>query len=110
MKNCSDRCDKLVNQKKEFSANLNEINKKLAIARGNGFIFNQINNFKIKTDSNLSNINKHYHLKFGLPPLHRQFSIKLSHNRDYIQTKSNDRRNAFHFACRQWYLYNNPQF
>ena len=30
------------------------------------------------------------------------------HNRDYIQTHCNDRRNTFHFACRQWYSYNNP--
>ena len=27
---------------------------------------------------------------------------------DYIQTFYNDRRNTFHFACRQWYSYNNP--
>ena len=31
-------------------------------------------------------------------------------NRDYIQTLCNDRRNTFHFACRQWYSYINPQF
>ena len=30
------------------------------------------------------------------------------HNRDYIQTHCNDRRNIFHFACRQWYNLNNP--
>ena len=27
----------------------------------------------------------------------------ISRNRDYIQTHCNDRRNTFHFACRQWY-------
>ena len=85
-----------------------ELNKKLAIARENGFKLNQINNFKIKIYSNLSNINIHYHLRLGAPPLHRQFFIKISHNRDYIQTYCNDRRNPFHFACRQWYSYNNP--
>ena len=63
-----------------------ELNKKLSIARERGFIFNQINNFKIKNYSNLSNINIHYHLKKGTPPLHRQFFIKISQNRDYIQT------------------------
>ena len=42
-----------------------ELNQKLAIARGNGFLFNQINNFKKKVYSNLSNINIHYHLKLG---------------------------------------------
>ena len=31
-----------------------------------------------------------------------------SRNRDYIQTYCNDRKNSFHFACRQWYSYNNP--
>ena len=85
-----------------------ELNKKLAIARERGYIFNQINNFKIKIYSNLSNINIHYHLRLGAPPLHRQFFIKLLKNRDYIQTHCNDRRNTFHFACRQWYSYNNP--
>ena len=28
-------------------------------------------------------------------------------NRDYIQTHCNNRRNTFHFACRQWYSNNN---
>ena len=91
------------------SMGLYELNKKLAIARGNGYLFNQINNFKIKIYSNLSNINIHYHLRLGSSPLYRQFSIKISKNRDYIQTFCNDRRNPFHFAYRQWYLYNNPQ-
>ena len=91
------------------SMGLYELNKKLAIARGNGYIFNQINNFKIKYYSNLSNMNIHYHLKLGSPPLHRQFFIKLAPNRDYIQTHCNDRRKNFHFACRQWCLYNNQQ-
>ena len=88
---------------------LYELNKKLTIARGNGFIFIQINYFKIKIYSNLSNINIHYHLRLGAPPLHRQFFIKISHNHDYIQTRCNDRRNPIHFACRQWYIHNNPQ-
>ena len=86
-----------------------ELNKKFTIARENGFIFNQINKLTIKIYSNLSNINIHYHIKLGSPPLHRQFFIKKSHNRDYIQTFCNDRRNPFHFASRHWYSYNNPQ-
>ena len=85
-----------------------ELNKKLAIGRENGFKFNQINKLTIKIYSNLSYINIHYHLRLGAPPLHRQFSIKLLKNRDYIQTHCNDRRNTFHFACCQWYSYNNP--
>ena len=39
------------------SIDLYELNKKLTIARGNGFIFNQINKLTIKIYSNLSNIN-----------------------------------------------------
>ena len=91
------------------SMGMYELNKKISIGRERGLIFNQINNFKMKTYSNLQNINIHYHLRFGAPPLHRQFFKKISQNRDYIQTFCNNRRKPFHFACRQWYLYNNPQ-
>ena len=85
-----------------------ELNKKLTIARGNGFIFNQINKLTIKIYINLSHINIHYHLRLGAYPLHKQFFIKYSKNRDYIQNHCNDRRIPFHFACRQWYSFNNP--
>ena len=88
---------------------LYDLNKKLTVDRERGFKFNQINKLTIKIYSNMSNINIHYLLKLGASPLHRQFFRKLSHNRDYIQTYCNDRRNIFHFACRQWFLYNNPQ-
>ena len=88
--------------------NLYELNKKLTIARERGFNFNQINKLTIKIYSNLSNINIQYHLRLGASPLHRQFFIKISQNRDYIQTHCNNLRNTFHFACRQWYAYNNP--
>ena len=37
------------------------------------------------------------------------FFRKLSQNHEYIQTHCNDRNNLFHFACRKWYLYNNPK-
>ena len=59
-----------------------ELNRKITVARGNGFNFIKINNFKIKIYSNLSKINIHYHLKLGAPPLHRQFLRKISHNRE----------------------------
>ena len=91
------------------SMGMYELNQKLAFARGNAFIFNEINNFEVKIYSNLSHINIHYYLKLGSLPLHCQFFIKVSHNRDYIQTLCTDGRNPFHFACRQWYLYYNPQ-
>ena len=63
-----------------------ELNKKLTFARQRGFIFNQIDNFKIEICSNLSYINIHYHLRLGAPPLHRQFFMKLLKNRNYIRT------------------------
>ena len=94
----------------EFKTEFYGLNKKIKNARRNNFIFNQKNNFKIEIYSNLSYINIHYHLRLGAPPLHRQFFIKLLKNRDYIRTHCNDYRNHFHFACRLWYLYNNPQF
>ena len=56
---------------------LYELNKKSTLARERCFIFNQIKNFKRKNFSNLSNINIHYHLKLGSPPLHRQFFRKI---------------------------------
>ena len=59
--------------------------------------------WKIKIYSNLS------HIKLRIPIMHRQFFIKISQNREYIQTFCNDKRNPFHFACHQWYWYNNPQ-
>ena len=40
---------------------------------------------------------------------HRQFSKVLTQNSDYVQTHCNNQNNLFHFACRNWYLYNNPQ-
>ena len=40
--------------------------------------------------------------------MHRQIFRKISKNRDYIRTHCNDCKSIFHFACRQWYSYNNP--
>ena len=72
------------------SMGLYELNKKLTISRGKGFIFIQKNKLTIKIYSNLSNIRLHYHLRLGSPPLHRQFFIKISQNKDYIQTHCNN--------------------
>ena len=112
MKNCSDckndslcdRCDKLVNQKKKFSANLIEINKKLAIARENGFNFNQINKLTIKIKGNLQCINICYYLKHRIPMCHRLFFRRISQSKEYIENICNDINNPF--ACRKWYLAN----
>ena len=85
-----------------------EINKKLTLAKQRGFKFKQINKLTIKIYSNLFYINIHYHLRLGASPLHYQFAKNLLKNRDYIQTHCNNVHNPFHFACRQWYSYNNP--
>ena len=90
------------------SMGLYELNKKITIARGNGYMFNQINKLIIKLYSNLSHTNIHYYLKLPIPMSHRKNLLKLSQNTDYIQSHCNDRRNPFHFACRQWCLYKNP--
>ena len=92
----------------EFKTEFYGLNKKIKNARRNNFIFNQINNFKIEIYSNLSYINIHYHLRLGASPLHRQFFRKLACNHDYNQTHCSDLNNRLHFACRQWYSYNNP--
>ena len=92
----------------EFKSEFYGLNKKIKNARKNNYIFNQINKLTIKIYSNLQYINARHHLTIGGPILHRQFFMKISHNRDYIQTYCNNRRNPFHFACRQWYSYNNP--
>ena len=89
------------------SMGMYELNKKLTIARERYFKFNHINKLTIKIYSNLSNININYHLKLGASPLHRQFFKILPRNRDYIQTHCNDINIPFHFACQQWYSYNN---
>ena len=80
----------------------------LPVARQRGFIIIQINKFTIKIYSNLQNINIHYYLKLRIPMNQRQFFRRITQNREYIQTFCNDRRNPFHFACRQWYSYNIP--
>ena len=92
------------------SLGLYELNKKLTLARERGFKFNQINKLTIEIYSNLSNINIHYHLLLGTSLLHRQLFENLLKNRDYIRTHCNDLNNRFHFACRQWYEYNNPGY
>ena len=72
-----------------------ELSKKLTVARQRSFIFNQINKLTIKIFSNRSSINIHYYLKHRIPRCHRLFFRKISQNRDYIQTHSNDRRNPY---------------
>ena len=91
------------------SLGLYELNKSLTDARGNGFIFDQINKLTLKIYNNLSQIYIHFYPKLQIPIMHRHFFSKPSQNLEYIPTHCNDRRNPSHFACRKWYLYNNPQ-
>ena len=92
----------------EFKTEFYGLNKKIKNARRNGFIFNQINNFKIEIYSNISCMNIDYRFKITTPPpLLYIFFKHLLKNRDYVINYCNDYRNPFHNACRQWYLYKN---
>ena len=85
-----------------------ELNQKLTLAKQRSLKINHINKLTIKIYGKLSHINIHYYLKHCIPMGQRLFLRRIAHNRDYIQTHCSDRRNPFHFACRQWYSYNNP--
>ena len=84
------------------SMGLFEINKKLTVARQNGFKLNRIKTLKIKIYSHLRYINIRYYLKSQKPICHRQFFGVISQNREYVDNFCNDRNNPFHFACQKW--------
>ena len=89
--------------------NMFELRKKIKVAEERRFKFNQINKLTIKIYSNISYMNIDYRLKLSqTTPLYYNFFRKIAYNRDYIQTQCNDINNPFHFACLQWYKYNNP--
>ena len=92
------------------SMDLYKLIKKLKIARQRVFIFNQINKQTRKTYSLERYINIHFKLKLQIPIMHRQFLKIISQNKEYIKQFCNYMENPFHFACRKWYLYNNPQY
>ena len=83
-----------------------ELNKKLTVARQNGFIFNQINKLTIKISSNFQSIKLCYYLKFRIPMYHRLFFRKISQTKEYVENFCDELNNPFHFACRNWYLDN----
>ena len=89
--------------------NVYELNKKSKNARQRSFIFYQINNFEMKNYSSVQNIKIHFYLQLRIPLMHRHFFKLLSQNPDYVQAHCIDRNNPIQFACRKWYLYNNPQ-
>ena len=82
---------------------------KLKITRENGLKFDQILKLTFEKYSNLSNININFYLKLHFPIMHRHFFRKLSQNSEHVQIRCNILNNPFHFACRKWYLYKNPQ-
>ena len=84
------------------SMNLYELNKKLTVARQNGFLFNQVNKLTIKFYSHLRYINISYYLKSQIPMCHRQFLRVISQNREYVEIFCNDMENPFHIACQKW--------
>ena len=51
----------------------------------------------------------HYYLKLRTQILHRQFFKIICQSPDYGERFCINLNNPFHFACRKWYLYKNPQ-
>ena len=88
---------------------LYELNNGYTVVRGNGLMFNQLSKLTTKIHSNLSQIKIQHYLKLRKTLMHRLFFKVLFQNHEYIQTQCNIANNLFHFACRKWYLYNNPQ-
>ena len=84
------------------SMNLYELNKKITVARQNGYIFIRINKLTVKFFSLLRYRNKSYYLKFRMPLCHRQFLRKNFQNREYLDNFCNDRNKPFHFAFQKW--------
>ena len=79
--------------------NLYELNKKLTVARENGYIFNQVNKLTVNFYSHLRYVHIGYYLKFRMLMCHRQFFREISQNRDFVNNYCNDRNKPFHFAC-----------
>ena len=84
------------------SMGLFEINKKLTVARHNGFIFHRINNLSLNFYSHLRYINVSYYLESQIPMCHRQFFRVNSQNREYVDNFCIDFNNPFHFECQKW--------
>ena len=76
--------------------NLCKINKTLAVAGQNGFIFNQLHKLTIQIYSHQLFINLRHYLKFRISILRRQFFRIMSQNPDYMKTQCNDLDNPFH--------------
>ena len=83
------------------SMDLYELNKKLTVARQNGFLFNQINKLTRKFYSHLQYIKISNYLEFPRLTCHRQSFRVISQNRDYVENFCIDMQNPFHFACQK---------
>ena len=84
------------------SLGLFELNKKLNVAKQNGFMFNQINKLTINFYSHLRYIIISFSLKSQRPMCKRQFFRVISKNREYVDSFSNDWNKPFQFACQKW--------
>ena len=78
--------------------NLYELNKKLTVARQNGFMFNQINELTKNFCSHLRFINITYYLKRQTPMCNIQFVRVISQNRKYVDIFCNDVEFIFSFC------------
>ena len=85
------------------SMSLYDLNKKLTVARQNGFLFNLINKLIIKIYSRQRFINISYYRKFQIPMCHRQFFRVISQNRECVDNFCNDMDNPFHLTCQKWF-------
>ena len=78
-----------------------DLNNKLKVARDRGFILIHINKLTIRNYSHQRQMNRHYYLKHQIPMMHRQFSKKLSQNKQYVDYFCRNSNNLFHFACQK---------
>ena len=93
----------------EFKTEFYGLVKKTRNSQRTGLIYNQRNNFERKIFITLFEKNIHSYLKLQIRLMHRHFFKIISQNPDYNQTLCKNLVNLFHFACRKWFLYNNPQ-
>ena len=68
----------------EFKTDFYGLNKKIKIARRNGFIINRLKKLTSNFFSSLSILNKRYHLNFRIPIVHRQVIKILTQNPEYV--------------------------
>ena len=85
------------------SMTLYELNKRLKIAKQNGFLFNHTNKLAMKFYSHLRYKNKNFYLKLQIPMCQRQSFGVISQNQESLENFCNDMVNPFRFACQKWF-------